>query len=123
MTRPFSEFHRGAYEYRFGGWGKALRAFVAAMNEQGEKPTKIAAKSSPKRTAAQSPGWRLRFLVMRRDRFQCRACGKSPSTHPETRLVIDHVLARSKGGDSAMENLQTLCEPCNGGKSDLEWES
>jgi len=34
-------------------------------------------------------------------------------------LHIDHVTPWSKGGETEMDNLQTLCEPCNLGKSDL----
>ncbi len=125
MRKPLSEFNGYTYEYRFNGWGNALRSFVAAMNAAGDGSTgaKGPIPSPPRRSSPQAPGWRVRFLVMRRDRFRCCACGMSPSTHPETRLVIDHIVPRSKGGTTAMENLHTLCEPCNGGKSDLLWES
>jgi 5-methylcytosine-specific restriction endonuclease McrA len=59
----------------------------------------------------------MRFLVMRRDDFKCRICGATPALKPGTVLVIDHILAWESGGETVIENLQTLCEPCNGGKS------
>ena len=56
---------------------------------------------------------------MRRDDFKCRICGTSPAVKPGTLLVVDHIVPWSNGGETVMENLQTLCEPCNGGKSNL----
>ena len=62
---------------------------------------------------------RLRFKVMARDHFKCCNCGKSPATDPSVVLHIDHIYPYSKGGETIMENLQTLCSDCNLGKSDL----
>lgn len=56
---------------------------------------------------------------MRRDDFKCRICGRSPAVHPGTVLHVDHVHPWSKGGETVMANLQTLCDQCNIGKSDL----
>jgi 5-methylcytosine-specific restriction endonuclease McrA len=58
-------------------------------------------------------------MVMRRDDFKCCICGANPALRPGTVLVVDHVHPWIEGGETVMENLQTLCEPCNGGKSDL----
>ena len=55
----------------------------------------------------------LRYKVMRRDDFFCQLCG---ATGKDARLVVDHIIPVAKGGDSAMENLRTLCDPCNIGK-------
>lgn len=63
--------------------------------------------------------WRLRFLVMRRDSFKCQLCGLSPAMKHGTVLVVDHVVPWASGGETTMDNLQTLCEQCNGGKSNL----
>lgn len=41
---------------------------------------------------------------------------------PEGREVLmtkDHILPRSKGGKDRIENLQTMCQPCNGKKADF----
>lgn len=60
----------------------------------------------------------LRLKVLNRDNFRCIFCGKSPATDFGTKLPIDHIVPFSKGGKSTLENLQTLCEECNLGKSD-----
>ena len=63
---------------------------------------------------------RLRFLVMKRDNFKCCICGRSPATTPGLELHIDHIKPWSKGGETVINNLQTLCQDCNLGKSNLE---
>jgi len=63
--------------------------------------------------------WRLRFIVMKRDNFKCKNCGRSPAKNPEIELHIDHVKAWAEGGETVLDNLQTLCSVCNIGKSDL----
>ena len=65
---------------------------------------------------------RLRFLVMKRDDFKCCMCGRSPATTPGLELHIDHIVPWSKGGETVIGNLQTLCSDCNLGKSDLNME-
>ena len=62
---------------------------------------------------------RLRFKVMQRDNFKCCICGASPATNPSIELHIDHIVPWSKGGETLLENLQTLCSNCNYGKSNL----
>ncbi|HIY39301.1 MAG TPA: HNH endonuclease, partial [Candidatus Agathobaculum merdigallinarum] len=62
---------------------------------------------------------RLRFRVMQRDNFKCCICGASPANDPTVVLHIDHIMPWSKGGETIMENLQTLCSKCNLGKSNL----
>ena len=34
-------------------------------------------------------------------------------------MEIDHIVPWADGGETVMENLQLLCERCNGGKSNL----
>jgi ribosomal protein L37AE/L43A len=57
----------------------------------------------------------LRFKVLMRDNFTCRYCGRKA---PNVVLHTDHILPKSKGGKTIMENLTTACEDCNIGKSD-----
>ena len=126
---PISRFSSDTYVRRFGSWRSALEAFVKAANggeliEEKVEPPKpqdsvALPPSQHKRKTSRDPSWRLRFLVMRRDRFTCRSCGHSPALEPGLILHIDHVEAWSKGGETTMENLQTLCQKCNIGKSDL----
>ena len=48
-----------------------------------------------------------RVMIYKRDRNSCQYCGST------TRLTIDHVLPRSKGGDDSWENLVVACSSCN----------
>ena len=61
----------------------------------------------------------LRFKVLKRDNFRCCACGASPAKDPNVELHIDHIVPWSKGGETIIENLQTLCSKCNLGKRDI----
>lgn len=56
----------------------------------------------------------LRFRVLKRDGYRCRACGSGPE-HGAV-LHIDHRVAIAKGGLTEFNNLQTLCASCNYGK-------
>lgn len=48
--------------------------------------------------------------------YRCEACGK-PSSHRGI-FQIDHIHPMSKGGKTALENLQLLCRTCNQAKGD-----
>ncbi|WP_350335469.1 HNH endonuclease [Coralliovum pocilloporae] len=48
-----------------------------------------------------------RFNVFLRDRFECQYCG---SPHD---LTFDHVIPRSKGGQTTWDNVVAACSPCN----------
>ena len=61
----------------------------------------------------------LRYQIMKRDNFKCVLCGASPAKDPSIELHIDHIIPWSKGGESTVDNLQTLCSACNLGKRDL----
>lgn len=67
------------------------------------RPTSAAAKK-----AVISQG--LRTKVFERDMYRCLRCGD------HTRLCADHITPESKGGEAILENLQTLCLPCNSWK-------
>jgi len=133
MVPPVSRFADDVYKRRFGGWRKALEAFVRASNEaqnESEGPLEAVARaeSMPEQpkgrtnrgdpSRVRSVGWRLRYSVLRRDRFSCRACGRSPALQPGLVLHIDHIVPWSQGGLTVEQNLQTLCEQCNLGKGD-----
>ena len=57
---------------------------------------------------------------MKRDNFKCQKCGRSPSFDPKVQLHVDHILAWTKGGETELQNLETLCMECNIGKSNLD---
>ena len=58
---------------------------------------------------------RLRAEVLSAGR--CAMCGRTPLDHHVV-LVVDHKVPVSWGGTSDRDNLQPLCEECNGGKRD-----
>ena len=133
------KFGQNTFVRRFGGWRGTLEAFIKYINsEEDDSPEEndlsmpleeinsgIEKKNlqSPKHTSHNTRrdiNLRLRFKVMQRDNFKCCMCGRSPATTPGLELHIDHIKPWSKGGETVMENLQTLCQDCNLGKSDLE---
>lgn len=73
---------------------------------------------SSKKLSARKISDKLRYQVLKRDHFKCCACGASPSKDPSVELHIDHIIPWSKGGNTTIDNLQTLCSKCNLGKSD-----
>lgn len=48
-----------------------------------------------------------RRALFARDGWRCAYCGSTG------RLTLDHVVPRSRGGDSVWENVVTSCAPCN----------
>jgi hypothetical protein len=111
----FSKFAGATYKRRFGTWHKALSAFEAFTNKRDRRaalPTRTRAKPRPCREI----GWRLRATVLIRDNCLCRMCGASPAKDPAVTLHVDHIVPWSKGGETVLGNLQTLCARCNIGK-------
>lgn len=55
-------------------------------------------------------GAKLRLMVFERDRYTCLRCSSQKD------LRADHVIPESSGGETVLDNLQTLCMPCNSWK-------
>ncbi len=51
--------------------------------------------------------------ILMRDRNTCQFCAKSL---PAGELTLDHIIPRSRGGESTWENLVACCHPCNNRK-------
>ena len=51
--------------------------------------------------------------ILMRDRYACQYCLKSP---PSVDLTLDHVIPRSRHGESSWENLVACCHTCNNRK-------
>lgn len=64
----------------------------------------------------------LRLAVLSRDGYRCRLCGKRPGLKRELR--VDHITPIEQGGAPlSMQNLWTLCHPCNSGKSNKAFDT
>lgn len=125
MFPPLSKFSAGVYKKHFGTWMKGLEKFVENINNEEDVSSESSIKSLiteplTRHKTKRDINWRLRFIVMKRDNFKCQKCGRSPATDPSTVLHIDHKIAWANGGETVIENLETLCFMCNIGKSDLE---
>lgn len=135
IKKGIGRYSLSVFESRFGSWRKALEFFVSYMNgeQKVEKPDdpendiqlpdniqeRIENEKQPHKTK-RDINLRMRFLVMKRDNFKCCMCGRSPATTVGLELHIDHIVPWSKGGETVIDNLQTLCSDCNLGKSDIE---
>jgi 5-methylcytosine-specific restriction endonuclease McrA len=51
--------------------------------------------------------------ILMRDRYTCQYCSKSP---PAVELTLDHVVPRSRAGETSWENLVACCHHCNNRK-------
>jgi 5-methylcytosine-specific restriction endonuclease McrA len=51
--------------------------------------------------------------ILMRDRYTCQYCLR---ILPSAELTLDHVIPRSRSGESAWENLVACCHPCNNRK-------
>lgn len=97
----------------FGKWSNCLQEFIKRENSKIEKDTELQIKHKTQREPSKS----LRYDVLTRDKYKCVVCGRSPSTNPNIELHIDHIVPYSLGGETVIDNLQTLCSDCNLGKS------
>ena len=53
--------------------------------------------------------------LFRRDEHECQYCGVGL---PPSKLQVEHVLPRSKGGPTTWENCVAACDACNSAKAD-----
>jgi 5-methylcytosine-specific restriction endonuclease McrA len=51
--------------------------------------------------------------ILMRDRYTCQYCHR---VMPSGELTLDHVIPRSRAGETAWENLVACCHPCNNRK-------
>lgn len=120
--KSLSSISSGAYQRRFKSWVIALESFIKYMEESNasdEISVNLSVDFNLSNKKPRDPSLRLRYKVLKRDNYSCKLCGNSPAKNPNVVLHIDHILPWSKGGETIIENLQTLCQDCNLGKSDL----
>jgi 5-methylcytosine-specific restriction endonuclease McrA len=51
--------------------------------------------------------------ILMRDRYTCQYCHR---TLPSGEMTLDHVVPRSRAGETTWENLVACCHPCNNRK-------
>ena len=128
MHQPLSLCSAKPYVTKYGSWYNALEKFVAYMNNDEEEPVEAIKKEveqkqknneGVKHKTPRNINLRLRYKVLRRDNFKCSICGRSPAKDSNIELHVDHIIPYSKGGETVIENLRTLCSDCNLGKSNL----
>lgn len=119
FRRPLSRWSTYPYETRFGSWNEALTAFGRFVDpdcyEEPVSASPVERRRDSTRQTSRDPNLRLRWKVLSRDFFKCK-CGRSPATDARVILHVDHEIAWSKGGETVLENLRTLCDRCNLGK-------
>lgn len=97
----------------FGTWSNCLQKFVDWENNKKNTTKAFNAKHKTQREPSKS----LRYDVLTRDGYKCVICGRSPVTDSKIKLHVDHIIPYSLGGETTLDNLQTLCSDCNLGKS------
>lgn len=108
-----------SYVRRWGSWTLALAAFVENAEREPvaePAPQPVGDECEIGTVGPRSVSLSLRYAVLRRDRFRCVLCGVSPATAIDCELHVDHIIPVSRGGLATLENLRTLCLPCNLGK-------
>ena len=122
-NKTLSSISSGAYRNRFGRWSDTLKAFVEYINTEDsvdvDAPTEQDEKTNNGHHTKRDVNLRLRFRVFQRDNFKCCVCGASPATDPSIQLHVDHIIPWTKGGETVIDNLQTLCSKCNTGKGNM----
>lgn len=89
-----------------GGW--VLDKLAALVREKGHRwPTDETVTRIKKKAKISG---RLSKAVFERDQYRCVEC----QTHID--LCCDHIIPESKGGPTTLDNLQTMCRPCNSRK-------
>ena len=82
------------------------------LGPETDEDDKIPDEKTPRESISKS----RRFAVFKRDGNKCQLCGRSQDDG--VKLHVDHRVPLAKGGSNEDENLWTLCEDCNLGKSD-----
>ena len=120
MNTALSEISSSAYNRRFSSWTNGIKAFIEYANSKEISANKNEILQIVGNKTGRDPSLRLRFQVLKRDNFSCVQCGASPAKDQNIILNIDHVKPWSKGGRTESSNLQTLCQNCNLGKSNID---
>lgn len=119
-NKKISQISSGAYFRKYGSWSNALKEFQKYIENDKDDILEKNIEYINNHKTSRDINLRLRFKVFQRDNFKCKLCGASPATNPNVILHVDHIIPYSKGGETVIENLQTLCSNCNLGKSNMK---
>lgn len=131
MNKAPSTISGGTYENKFGSWMGALHTFETYTRGEvkiTEQPKQVEIKQQqekfvkPNNEDSRDISLGLRYKVLKRDRFRCVKCGRSPATESNVILHIDHIIPFSLGGKTLIDNLQVCCSDCNLGKGNRDNE-
>lgn len=75
----------------------------------------IAVEGLPQAVLQRAPSRKARMDVLKRDRFRCKACGRSPHNNTDIELHVHHIIPWGGGGLTETDNLITLCMTCHDG--------
>lgn len=102
-TRKYRRLRTALGDYGIIHWdGKTIHSCVASPFENMKYVKLYGREAIPHE---------LRMAVYERDGYACIECGRP------TDLTCDHIIAVTSGGETILENLRTLCFPCNLKKS------
>jgi len=102
MIEEYREDIKIIWHWGDGNGGHVLSEIFNAYSS----PAQVSQEKPKKKTLSAN----LKKKVLERDAYRCIECG----THID--LSVDHKHPESKGGSSDINNLQTLCRPCNSRK-------
>lgn len=119
MNTEMSKISSYPYSRRFSSWAVAIKEFIDYANINEISSVKKEGIKTSEHKTSRDPSLRLRFKVLNRDHFSCVQCGASPAKDTKVELHVDHIKPWSKGGETELSNLQTLCQNCNLGKSNI----
>lgn len=121
----------------FGGHGIIEGSIAKKYFRLFLEPHKVVSSSDPKYHMSQfqnidsvesqklkkAPNHKLRMRVLKRDRYRCRICGRSPDNYEDIELQLHHIRPFSQFGLTEEENLITLCHTCHKGLDPhFEWD-
>lgn len=109
-TKPIIKMRSGAVIQR-ASMAEVPTGYLGPETEEEDKIDEDVAQHEP----VPKP---KRFEIMKRDGYKCQLCGRSQDDG--VKLQVDHRVPRAKGGSNDDDNLWTLCDECNLGKSDRD---
>lgn len=97
------------YEWTYGICGACAHRITVMFIQKHDIPLEVRGQNSagPKKRKI---SFGLRMKVFERDDFTCKHCGARKN------LCADHIHPESLGGETNLDNLQTLCRSCNSRK-------